>query len=365
MKNVKRREERAKLKISKLQQTCKQLKKELKETRKELLSVHKENAKLKQQILKESKKKMDSRKRNIHNLERIRTAKTSKAKTQQQQTKQLSTTITNLTNTLTSKTEHIQKLKASIKESDEACCNMEEQLDDTNTQLLKANEHLERSNVLTVTKEGRKYTNDIRELYYNLITQRLPPSRIEATIKTIINTFAPHIDTTKLELPKATLASNMRSHELSTISAAHQATTLTEAKLCHLNTDSTTLNQKKVQGILANGMVLGVTKVTDGSAKAAFKEISLVLNNLKQVAVALSLPNAHKIGWKMVRSVMSDKASTQAALNKLISKAVEEEKAIDKELEQVDEEGRNEQDVHVEQNNEVSVLETFCGMHWE
>ena len=112
-------------------------------------------------------------------------------------------------------------------------------------------------------------------------------------------------------------------------------------------------------------MVLGVTEVTDGSAKAAFKEISLVLNNLKQVAVALSLPNAHKIGWKMVRSVMSDKASTQAALNKLISKAVEEEKAIDKELEQVDEEGRNEQDVHVEQNNEVSVLETFCGMHWE
>ena len=102
---------------------------------------------------------------------------------------------------------------------------MEEQLDDTNTQLLKANELLERSYVLTVTKQGCKYTNDIRELYYNLITQRLPPSRIETTITT---TFAPHIDTTKLELPKATLASNMRSRELSTISAAHQATRLTE-----------------------------------------------------------------------------------------------------------------------------------------
>ena len=68
MNNVKRREEKAKLKISKLQQTCKQLK-ELKEIRKELASVHK------QHILKESKKRIDSRKRNIHNLERIRTAK--------------------------------------------------------------------------------------------------------------------------------------------------------------------------------------------------------------------------------------------------------------------------------------------------
>ena len=138
----------------------------------------------------------------------------------------------------------------------------------------------------------------------------------------------------------------MRSHELATPSTAHQATKLAGAQSYHINTDGTTLNQKKVQGFIVNGAVLGVTDVTDGSAKAAFEELQVILDNIKEMAIALSLPNAENIGWNMVQSAMSDKAATQLTLNKLIVEvqiftAINDDKQI----------------------KPTELLETFCGMH--
>ena len=231
---------------------------------------------------------------------------------------------------------------------------MEDQLEETKVELLEAEQKIKSNEVLKVTKQGRRYTNKIRELYYKLIAKKLPPSKIQETIKTVISTFAPNIDTTQLNLPKATLASTMCSHELVTISAAHKATRLAEAESCHINSDGTTLNQKKVQGFLANGVTLGVTDVTDGSATAAFEEMQVILDDIKEVATELSLPNADHIGWSMVKSAMSDRASTQTALNKLIvtSTAVhKDQQATENVTEQCGE------------AESAAVLEAFCGMH--
>jgi len=60
-----------------------------------------------------------------------------------------------------------------------------------------------------------------------------------------------------LQLPKASLAAHMRSLEMPTVSQVHQAHMLNEASEFHLNSDGTTLNQKKVQGMLVNGGVWG------------------------------------------------------------------------------------------------------------
>ena len=92
------------------------------------------------------------------------------------------------------------------------------------------------------------------------------------------------MDLEHLQLPKASLAAHMRSLEMPTVSHVHQAHMLSEASEYHLNSDGTTLNQKKVQGMLVNGVVLGIKDVADGSAKTAVEELSQVLNNIKMVA---------------------------------------------------------------------------------
>ena len=95
----------------------------------------------------------------------------------------------------------------------------------------------------------------------------MSPSRIEQCIKSVLQTFTPHIDTTNLNFPKASLGAEMRSLEMPTVSASHQAHLLSSTNEYHLNSDGTTQNQKKVQGMLINGIVLGVKDVVDGSAK--------------------------------------------------------------------------------------------------
>ena len=70
---------------------------------------------------------------------------------------------------------------------------------------------------------------------------------------------------------------------------------LSEATEYHLNSDGTTLNQKKVQGMLVNGVVLGVKDVADGSAKTAVEELEEVLNNIRMVARETNMKNADKL----------------------------------------------------------------------
>ena len=79
----------------------------------------------------------------------------------------------------------------------------------------------------------------------------------------MLETFCPQINTKLLKLPKRSLAREMRSSEMPTLAKAHQAVALSQMHSYHVNSDGTTLNQKKV---LVNGVTLGVTEVADGAS---------------------------------------------------------------------------------------------------
>ena len=73
-----------------------------------------------------------------------------------------------------------------------------------------------------------------------------------------------------------------------------------------------------MQGTLLNGIVTGVQAVADGSEKATFQEIDVVLTKLQKVAIEQGIEGASSIGWGLVTSVMSDKAASQRAFNRLV-----------------------------------------------
>ena len=148
------------------------------------------------------------------------------------------------------------------------------------------------------TKDGGKvYTHAIRELYYSLLSNQIPPGKIESTIKAILRCFCPTLKLDSLQLPSESCASYMRRHELATLSLAHKATSVlkqAETGFLHLNTDGTTKCQKKIEGAALNGMVLSVNEVPDGSANSMIDDISRELQKLRDTAHALRLLNADK-----------------------------------------------------------------------
>ena len=201
------------------------------------------------------------------------------------------------------------------------------------------------------TKDGgRVYTHAIRQLYYSLLADQIPPAKIERTIRTILKCFFPFLKLENLQLPSESCASYMRRHELATVSSAHKATSVlqqAETGFLHLNTDGTTKYQKKIEGAALKGMVLSVNNVTDGSANSMVEDISRELKKLRETAHALKLPNGSKINWTLIVSSSSDSASTQKRFNKLL----DEQRAKD-----------------VEKFGEVcpeafDLVESFCSMH--
>ena len=115
--------------------------------------------------------------------------------------------------------------------------------------------------------EQSVYTHAIRELYYCLLSNQIPPGKIESTIKAILICFFPALKLDSLQLPSKSCASYMRRHELTTLSLAHKATSVlkqAESGFLHLNTDGTTKCQNKIEGAAVNGMVLSVNEVPDG-----------------------------------------------------------------------------------------------------
>ena len=90
----------------------------------------------------------------------------------------------------------------------------------------------------------------LRKLYYCLLSNQIPPGKIAATIKSILKAFFPALDTDLLALPKERCAGQMRIDEMCIISEAHKASVICEqlqaGKTLHLNTDGTTLAQKKI-----------------------------------------------------------------------------------------------------------------------
>ena len=173
---------------------------------------------------------------------------------------------------------------------------------------------------------GRIYTTAVRELYYKLLADQLPPAKISSTVKCILKTFLPSLDVDKLKLPGESCASYMRREELTSVNLAHNAATLLQSDSLNLNCDGTTLSQKKLQGAAINGMVLSVNEIPDGSADSMIADISRELQKLRDIAHALKLPNADKINWTLITSSSSDSASTQKGFNKLVQEKREEDK---------------------------------------
>lgn len=201
------------------------------------------------------------------------------------------------------------------------------------------------------TKCGRRYSPAIRKLYYTLLANQVPTSRISDIIKAVVKCFNPSIGIQHLKLPQQSCASYMRRGELKTISNAHKATILceqaSEGKQFRMNTDGTTKAQKKLGGVAINDVVVSVNELPDGTAKSAIADVSRELEKLRQTALALHLPNAESINWTLLVSSTSDPASTQKKFNKLI----EEQREAD------------EITYGPATHRTIELIKTFCSMH--
>ena len=180
------------------------------------------------------------------------------------------------------------------------------------------------------TKDGGKvYTTAVRELYYTLLANQLPPAKIASIIKSILKRFMPSLHVDELQLPGESCASYMRREELTTLNLAHTASRLAEqaqSGCVNLNSDGTTKAQKKIQGTAINDIVISVNEVPDGSADSMIADVSKELQKLREIAHALRLPNADKINWTLIQSSSSDSASTQKKFNKLLEEKREEDR---------------------------------------
>ena len=197
----------------------------------------------------------------------------------------------------------------------------------------------------------RKYSPEIRKLYYKLLAEQVPVSNITDIIRSVLRCFHPAVDVDRLRLPQKTCASYMRCEELNTICNAHKASMLctdsVRAKGVSLNTDGTTKSQKKLGGVVANNVVLSVNELPDGTALSAIEDISREFEKLRKAAKELGLPNPNSINWSLVVSSSSDSAATQKRVNKLIE-----------ECRYNDEEKYGPATVET-----IELIETFCSMH--
>ena len=140
------------------------------------------------------------------------------------------------------------------------------------------------------TKTGSVYSAALRKLYYKLLADGMPPGKIETNIKTILSHFLTNLDEKKISLPKASCAQYMRREELKVINDTYKATKLTEnLTTLHLNSDGTTLKQRKIAATAVNGLVLSVNEVSNGSAEQIANDISKELEHLRRTAEALGL----------------------------------------------------------------------------
>ena len=344
--NVRRRENRAKAKYKNLLEKHKELRARHIESLKEIEKLKNINKNITQELIVQRSITRAKMQLNRQNLRRRGNLSAYYKKKTAIFSKRENSASDKLKENMKTKSRQVQELKTELETVDQLCSELQEE----NEQKKKEMDTLRSSKCPATieTKNGNRYSNDIRELYYSLLAQQMPPAKIELAIKTILKLFNPSRDLTQLHLPKSSLAAKMRSQELPTISKAHQAHLLAETSTYHLNSDGTTLNQKKVEGMLVNGIVLGVNDVVDGSAKSAVEELEVVLSNIRDTAQVLEVPGAQSIGWSLVQSSMSDQASTQKLFNKLVEEKVQEERV---------QLGENTQD------EGKQVLELFCGMH--
>lgn len=70
----------------------------------------------------------------------------------------------------------------------------------------------------------QRYSPEIRKLYYSLLADQVPVSKIANIIRSVLKCFNPSMNVDQLRLPQKTCASYMRREELRTICNAHKAT---------------------------------------------------------------------------------------------------------------------------------------------
>lgn len=159
---------------------------------------------------------------------------------------------------------------------------------------------------IIATKSGRYYSPAIRKLYYTLLANQVPATRIRDIVSTVLECFVPDCDSSSIELPKERCAGYMRREELASIGMAQKVHTLCEQIRCgksfHLNSDGTTKYQHKINGVAVNGLVLSINEVSDGSAETIMEDIGKELDKLRETARQLNLPNADSINWTLFSS---------------------------------------------------------------
>lgn len=68
---------------------------------------------------------------------------------------------------------------------------------------------------------NRRYSPEIRKLYYSLLAEQVPLTKISKVIRSVLKCFNPSVDVDGLKLPQKTCASYMRREELSSVCNAH------------------------------------------------------------------------------------------------------------------------------------------------
>ena len=339
------REKRGKLRYLKLQQKYQNTQKEYKQLLKKSTEQEREIKSLQSQLAKAkvviAKKEMQNR-RNVKRLVNIRS-------TLKNKTRYISKATTDhlklVKEKLASEKLKGRELSADLHKMENEYCQLEEKYEEAQTQVHDFLEGAKRYMYVPNTMEGRKFTNEIRELYYHLLAENLPPGKIEKSIKVVLETFCPRIDTGLLKLPRRSLAREMRSSEMPTVAKAHEAVALSQMESCHVNSDGTTLNQKKIQGYLVGGVTIGVTNVTDGTALTAVEELDRLLHTIREVGQELGISQADKIGWSV--------PDVRPSINT---------EGIQCPCEGEEQHERN-PDTTIPTDLGKEVLETFCGMH--
>ena len=187
---------------------------------------------------------------------------------------------------------------------------------------LELHSHTVHTPFLTETRttgRGHQYSPIVRQLYYALLVERIPPKKIKGIVRNVLQSMVPSADTDSLQLPSKSCADYMRRDELPTVSQAHKAHHLGFAESIALNSDGTTKHQQKKAASIMNDMVLGVHDVASGSADAALQAMKSEMEVIRTIAEELGNSTSGLTLGKVTSST-SDGAATQGKLNKLLLK---------------------------------------------
>lgn len=278
-------------------------------------------------------------------------------------TRQALTDITNDMRKVEEKRNNAQKKVTKLQKVSESaltdCVTLEDNLytlEEENSELSQALNFVQKQKELPdgftfeTKSNGKLYSPAVRTLYYTLLADQIPPAKIENIIKAVLKCFSPTLDIAQLELPKERCAGYMRSEEMKTLSMAHKAIVICEKAqdgVLHLNTDGTTLEQKKLNSVAINNVVVSINEVPDGTAATVISDVSGELQKLRETAHALSIPNADSINWTLLASSTSDSAATQKCFNKLIEQCVDEDR----------------EKLGEASHETIELVENFCAMH--